>query len=45
MRIEKKKYFIHLNHTNPAIFKSSSATNIINSKRFNVAREEDLFNL
>ena len=41
----KKKYFIHLNHTNPAIFKSSSATNIINSKRFNVAREEDLFNL
>ncbi len=41
----KKIYFIHLNHTNPAIYKSSSATNIIKSKRFNVAREDDLFRL
>ena len=34
-----KIYFIHFNHSNPAINHTSSASNIIRSKRFNVAKE------
>ncbi len=35
----KKIYFIHFNHSNPAINHTSSVSNIIRSKRFNVAKE------
>ena len=35
----KKIYFIHFNHSNSAINYTSSASNIIRSKRFNVAKE------
>jgi len=35
----KKIYFIHFNHSNPAINHTSSTSNIIRSKRFNVAKE------
>ena len=36
---KNKVYFIHLNHSNPAIKKSEATSNIIKSKGFNVARE------
>ena len=35
----KKIYFIHFNHSNPAINYTSSVSNIIRSKRFNIAKE------
>ena len=35
----KKIYFIHFNHSNPAINYTSSVSNIIRSKRFNIATE------
>ncbi len=41
----KKIYFIHFNHSNPAIKKNGPASYVIKSKRFNVAREGDRFNL
>ena len=40
-----KVYFIHLNHSNPAIIINGPASKLIKSKRFNVAREGDIFNL
>ena len=40
-----KIHFIHLNHSNPAIKKNSTAENHIRSKRFNIARERDQFEL
>ena len=40
-----KIHFIHLNHSNPAIKKNSTAENHIRSKRFNIARERDRFKL
>ena len=40
-----KVFFIHLNHTNPAIKRKSAAQNIIKSKRFNIAYEGMLFEL
>ena len=41
----KKIYFIHFNHSNPAINYTSSVSNIIRSKRFNIAREGLKLNL
>jgi len=40
-----KVHFIHFNHSNPAIKKNSAASNLIRSKRFNIAREEIIFPL
>ncbi len=40
-----KVHFIHLNHSNPAIKRDSAAGNYITSKRFNIARENNQFNL
>ena len=40
-----KVYFIHFNHSNPAIIMNGPAEKLIKSKRFNVAREGDRFNL
>jgi len=40
-----KIYFIHFNHSNPAINYSSSASNIIRSKKFNVTNEGMKFTL
>jgi len=40
-----KIYFIHLNHSNPAVKKNSAAQNIIKSRRFNIAYEGMLFEL
>ena len=40
-----KVHFIHFNHSNPAIKNNSPAYHSIRSKRFNVAREGDRFNL
>ena len=40
-----KVFFIHLNHTNPAIKRKSAAQNIIKSKRFNIAYEGMKFSL
>ena len=40
-----KVFFIHLNHTNPAIKRKSAAQNIIKSKRFNIAYEGLKFSL
>lgn len=43
---EKKKiYFIHLNHTNPALLKESKQTKLILQKGFNIARFKDEFKL
>ena len=42
---KNKVYFIHLNHSNPAIKINSAASNIIKSKQFNIAREGQIFNL
>ena len=41
----KKIYFIHFNHSNPAIKYTSSVSNIIRSKRFNIATEGLKLNL
>ena len=41
----KKIYFIHFNHSNPAINYTSSVSNIIKSKRFNIATEGLKLNL
>ncbi len=41
----KKVYFIHFNHSNPAIVYTSSVSNIIRSKKFNVAKEGLKFTL
>ena len=41
----KKIYFIHFNHSNPAINYTSSVSNIIRSKRFNIATEGLKLNL
>ena len=41
----KKIYFIHFNHSNPAINYTSSVSNIIRSKRFNIAKEGLKLNL
>ena len=35
----EKIFFIHFNHSNPAISHSSSISNLIRSRRFNVAKE------
>jgi len=40
-----KVHFIHFNHSNPAMIKNGAAYQAIRSKRFNVAREGDRFNL
>ena len=40
-----KIHFIHFNHSNPAIKDNSPAYHTIRSKRFNLAREGDRFNL
>ena len=40
-----KVHFIHFNHSNPAIKDNSPAYHFIRSKRFNVSREGDRFNL
>jgi pyrroloquinoline quinone biosynthesis protein B len=40
-----KVHFIHFNHSNPAMKKNGAASQAIRSKRFNVAREGDRFNL
>ena len=40
-----KVHFIHFNHSNPAIKDNSPAYHTIKSKRFNLAREGDRFNL
>lgn len=40
-----KIFFIHLNHSNPAINKNSAASNRIRSKRFNIARKGNVFTL
>ena len=40
-----KVHFIHFNHSNPAIKDDSPAYHTIKSKRFNLAREGDRFNL
>jgi len=40
-----KIFFIHLNHSNPVMEKTSAASNMIRSKRFNVAREGIIFPL
>ena len=40
-----KVHFIHFNHSNPAIKNNSPAYHTIKSKRFNLAREGDRFNL
>ena len=40
-----KVHFIHFNHPNPAIKDNSPAYHTIKSKRFNLAREGDRFNL
>ena len=40
-----KVHFIHFNHSNPAIKKNNAASNLIRSKRFNVAREGNTFTL
>ena len=40
-----KIHFIHFNHSNPAIKDNSPAYHAIKSKRFNLAREGDRFNL
>ncbi len=42
---KNKVYFIHLNHSNPAIKENEATSNIINSKGFNVARESLIFPL
>ena len=41
----KKIYLIHFNHSNPAINYTSSVSNIIRSKRFNIATEGLKLNL
>ena len=38
-RNREKIFFIHFNHSNPAISHSSSVSNLIRSRRFNVAKE------
>ena len=38
-------YFIHLNHTNPALNKNSNATRTIMQKGFNVASRNQIFHL
>ena len=44
--IDKKKiYFIHLNHTNPLLDKSSEASKMVIDKGFNVARKGMTFTL
>ena len=40
-----KIHFIHFNHSNPAIITDGPASKLIKSKRFNVAREGNRFNL
>ena len=43
---EKDKiYFIHFNHTNPALIPDSPQTNIILNKGFHIARSNDVFKL
>lgn len=47
MPIEEKKkiYFIHMNHTNPALSKESAQTKQILQMGFNIARFKDVFKL
>ena len=40
-----KIHFIHFNHSNPAIKAKSATSNLIRSKRFNIAREGIIFPL
>jgi pyrroloquinoline quinone biosynthesis protein B len=40
-----KVHFIHFNHSNPAIKNNSAVSNLIRSKRFNIAREGNIFRL
>ena len=42
---KNKVYFIHLNHSNPAIKEDNATSNIIKSKGFNIAREGFVFSL
>ena len=44
-RNREKIFFIHFNHSNPAIVHSSSVSNLIRSRRFNVAKEGLKFTL
>ena len=44
-RNREKIFFIHFNHSNPAIANSSSVSNLIRSRRFNVAKEGLKFTL
>ena len=44
-RNREKIFFIHFNHSNPAIAHSSSVSNLIRSRRFNVAKEGLKFTL
>lgn len=42
---KQKVYFIHMNHTNPALIRDSSAIKEIEGNHFHVAREMDKFEL
>lgn len=42
---KQKVYFIHMNHTNPALIMDSAAINEIEGKHFHVAREMEEFQL
>ena len=45
IRSKSKVYFIHLNHTNPALNRYSNATRLIKSNGFNVAQRNQKFYL
>jgi len=42
---KQKVYFIHMNHTNPALIRDSAAIKEIEGKRFHVTKETDKFEL
>ena len=42
---KNKVHFIHLNHSNPALREHTSATKLIKTKHFNIAREGQTFDL
>jgi len=45
VRSKSEVYFIHLNHTNPALNRYSNATRLIKSNGFNVAQRNQKFHL
>lgn len=45
IRSKSEVYFIHLNHTNPALNRYSNATRLIKSNGFNVAQRNQKFHL